>query len=121
MKSLSPWLWLLLYGAIIWLSLVPHLIKTPNQSDKMLHITAYCLLMTGPVVLFRSLKIEILAFVALFTTGIAMEIGQHIVGGRESSMEDALANGAGIILGLVIGRLLRSGLDAVPRERVEQS
>lgn len=119
MKSLSPFLWLALYGAIIWLSLVPHLIRTPNQSDKMLHVAAYCLLMTGPVVLFRSFKIELLAFIALFATGILMEVGQHIVGGRESSVEDALANGVGIILGLIIGRLLRSGLDAVPRIKAD--
>lgn len=113
-RVLPIMLWLCLYGIVVWLSLIPHLIKTPNQSDKMLHITAYCLLMIGPCLLFRSWKIEILAFIALFTTGIAMEIFQHIIGGRESSVEDALSNGAGILLGIAIARLLRSGLDAVP-------
>lgn len=101
---------------MVGLSLIPHLVKTPNDSDKMLHVVAYCILMIGPVMAGKSLRFELAVAALLFAIGAGIEFFQHIMGGRLSSIEDALANGAGIFCGLVIGYLIRSGLRAAPPE-----
>lgn len=111
-------LWVACLCILIGLSLVPHLIKTPNDSDKYLHVVAYCVLMLCPAAAFRPVRIQFAIAAALFATGVGVEFFQYIIGGRLSSAEDALANGAGILCGLVIGRLIRSGLDASPPDHM---
>lgn len=114
MKKTASMVWIACYGVIVALSLVPHLLETPNNTDKTLHIYAYCLLTAAPFAAIQSRRIKWSIAGLLFLTGIANEVLQGMVGGRESSSVDAAANGIGIILGMFTGYLISSGLRANP-------
>lgn len=115
MKTLFLITWLLSIGFLAVLSLLPNVLTTPGYSDKLLHITAYCVLVLYPAIMTRK-AIHLAAIIALlFAFGICMEIFQHYTGGRVSSVYDAAANGVGLIAGLAIGLLMRSGLNAAPK------
>lgn len=114
MRKVSHFVWVLMLGALVALSLIPRLLTTPGDSDKDLHVLAYSLLMIPPIVLFSSLRAQIFAGAGLMGIGVLNEVLQQVVGGRDASVKDVLANLCGIALGFFLGRLVRSGLDAHP-------
>ena len=120
MRTTFSWLWLVGLVTIFGLSLVPHLITTPHNSDKFLHVNAYCLLMTGVMVLTHRWKIRFAAIMFLSSLGVVIEYLQGVVGGRQVSAYDAAANVAGIALGVVIGWLCDKGLRAHPSSTAAQ-
>ena len=98
--------------AITGLSLVPHLLVPPNDTDKILHVYAYCFLTLIPALaLKRQWHVAVLGLL-LFLIGIANEVLQMIIGGREASIYDALANGGGVITGLTLSWLIQRGWTA---------
>ena len=115
MRVTSFLFWGLLYGSMVFFSLVPHLLKTAGESDKVLHVFSYCLLTLIPFFLLSSWRWRFAIAGALFLTGAANEILQDLVGGRTASVLDALSNGVGILLGAWVAVLLRSGFAADPR------
>lgn len=114
MKLLFTVLWLGCLGALAAASLLPNLILTPYGSDKALHITSYCVLMLYPVLFFKRAPSIILLAITIFIFGVFMESMQGVIGGRVTEALDAFANGAGILLGLITGSLIKSGLNAKP-------
>lgn len=115
MKKKSLIFWALFYLAIFLLSLIPHLFAVVNQSDKFLHVTAYCFLMMGPVFIFENRRKKNIIAIFLILTGFALEYLQGVIGGREVSLYDGLANMAGVIIGYGVASLMLSGLQAHPQ------
>lgn len=116
MKIVVFLIWLLAVTAMAALSLMPHLLTTQNDSDKFLHVTAYCLLMLGPVLFLQSERALILiaVFLAGLGTGLEWVQGRMAIG-REMSIYDAAANVGGVGLGIIIAYLILSGLNAHPK------
>lgn len=115
MRRASHFLWVVMIALVAGLSLIPHLITTPNESDKLLHVLAYSFLMVIPVVLLSSLRAHLITGFLLMLMGVLNEVLQDIIGGRQASVRDALANCVGVVLGIALGRLFKSGLEAHPR------
>jgi len=106
MKILTFILWLCVVGIVIVLAVTPNVMVMHGNQDKMLHVTVFCLLILWPaIILTRRLYIYGIALFLLLL-GVAIEMLQVMVSGRESSLFDIAANGLGLILGLVIGYLL---------------
>jgi len=102
-------IWLCSLAVVIALSVVPDVMVIENNEDKMLHVTIFCLLTLWPVMaLKRHLHIGAAAAFLLLMGG-AMELLQALAPERQSSFADMVANVAGIMVGLLIGYLLRSG------------
>jgi VanZ family protein len=108
--------WIMAVISVIVLSLVPHLLNTAGQADKMLHIFAYCFISFIPMLLIERTKIKVCIAIGLFLMGIMNEYLQSIVGGRHSDISDAMMNGVGVILGVIVGYLIKSGYKANPME-----
>lgn len=112
MKTLFFVVWLFFAASMLALSLIPHAMTTPNYSDKMMHISVFCLLMLYPMCAWTQWKRIALFALFLGASTVAAEFAQELVPGRESSVTDAAAGCAGILVGCVIGWLLRSGYHA---------
>lgn len=109
MKIFLFCLWLLCAVIFAGIALIPNFMTIENNEDKMMHLTAFCLLMLGPVVVLSS-KARIAAFaLLLLALGAGVEAAQSYVPGREASLEDLAANIFGVLSGLLIGYLFRSG------------
>ncbi len=97
---------LLVMGA---LSLTPDLFTAGHNEDKNLHMLAYAVMSAGAIVILPGKKMAITALFFLFCLGWGIEYAQSIIGGRESSVYDGLANVMGIGIGIVSGFLIKLG------------
>lgn len=111
MKRLRlPWLWLglwlLLVAAVVALSLgSPPAGPDVPAGDKWQHLTAYGVLAAGAVQVFRGGRPLVLAGVGLVLLGAGLEIAQGtLTADRVMDWRDALANTAGVGLGLLTAR-----------------
>jgi VanZ family protein len=113
MKILRPWLHtariadlFLLHPAIvvvIWGELAasePKLIE--NANDKLLHFIAYFGLAAMAAMGFKARRTVILACLGLIVLGGVLEIIQGFIG-RDMSLYDEVANGAGVLAGGLSG------------------
>ncbi|WP_408898177.1 hypothetical protein ACJ5H2_03505 [Nocardioides sp. R1-1] len=123
MKPLRlPWLWtglwLLLVAAVVVLSLgSPPSGPDVPASDKWQHLTAYGVLALGAVQLFRPGRALTTAALALVLLGVGLEVAQGtLTENRMMDWRDAVANAAGVALGLLSSRTRARDLlvDAVP-------
>ncbi|MCB1680486.1 MAG: VanZ family protein [Alphaproteobacteria bacterium] len=95
------------------LALVPHLFPLPTYyTDKLIHIMACTLILIWAFFTFRSGKAIALICAGLAAAGIGLEFVQSFIPGREVSVDDMAANLVGIAGGLLIGYLLKSGVEA---------
>jgi VanZ family protein len=97
---------LLVMGA---LSLTPDLFTAGHNEDKNLHMLAYAVMSAGAIVIVPGKKLIALALIFLFCLGWGIEYAQSAIGGRESSVYDALANIMGMGIGIVSGFLIKHG------------
>jgi VanZ family protein len=95
-----------------------------DASDKLEHFFCYAVIAANGALVFRGGRARLWLGGALFVFGAAMEGLQALAPGRQSSLADALANGAGIIAGLaaVAGlaallRILKRGAEVSPPQR----
>lgn len=81
--------------------------------DKLIHGSSYFALTCLGLTVVRSpnWRWAVLAF--LFVLGAGIEVSQAIIGGREASVWDQLANTTGIALAAIAGRLLANRLTIV--------
>jgi VanZ family protein len=103
--------WMLSILSVGYLSLIPLPrlpVDVPN-SDKILHFFAYAWLAFLPMLRERSDRTGVVLAISMFFLGIALEIAQLHVPGRSCSLWDAMANGAGVLSGMVGSRLLLKG------------
>lgn len=94
--------WLLL-AAIVYVSLAPAPPEPDFEiNDKLLHFAMYFILTAWFAQLFSPGKRLYIYALVFFAVGIALEFGQGLTDERSTSLLDALANGAGIIAGLLL-------------------
>ncbi len=95
------------------LALVPDLFPLPTPyADKMLHVLICTLILIWAFFTFKSRKSIAVICAFLAAGGIGLECVQSFIPGREVSVDDMAANLIGIASGLLIGTLLKSGVEA---------
>ena len=105
-----PWLWRGLWWlavlAVVVASLSPPPpVELPRHGDKVEHLLAYTLLAAGAVQVFRRGAPLWLAGLGLVLLGIGLELAQGaFTATRMADPADALANTAGVALGLLTVR-----------------
>lgn len=77
-----------------------------NVSDKLVHFTAYLILMLLPALHETRLVTALLAF-GIVLLGALLEFGQVLIPSRSPEVADALANLIGVLCGLAIAALIR--------------
>lgn len=104
-----PRLWLGVWAAlivvVIVLSLAPPIdLGAPPDSDKLGHLLAYFTLSVFAVQLFRTRRALALAALGLVLLGVALEFAQGLLFPAIRTMDahDALANAAGVGIGLLV-------------------
>lgn len=113
MKAVFFLMWLLSLGFVAALALVPNLMSINTGADKMLHMLAFCMLMLWPAMTFDKSFNVVMSMLLLFSVGIGMEIMQGFIPQRNSELMDVVFNGGGIVLGSMIGYLLRDAYQAL--------
>ena len=97
-----------LFLFISLLSLVPGNVgdvEAMGIDDKIAHTLAYVSLMGAGLFSVSNERYRPAIFVALLIYGVGLEIGQQIFAdGRQGSVQDALANLLGLLLGLVLAK-----------------
>ncbi len=87
--------------AVTWLSLIPEdALPEIHMWDKPQHLIAYAVLAICGAVGFLGRRPRLLVGVGLIVLGCGLEVAQAAVPGRNPSIGDAVANIAGIALGL---------------------
>ena len=110
---LRPLLYTFALAVLAILALVPDLFPLPTPyADKMLHVLICTLILIWAFFTFKSRKSIAIVCALLATGGIGLECVQSFIPGREVSLDDMAANLAGILSGLLIGYLLKSGVEA---------
>lgn len=105
-----PWLWLGLWWLAVLVVVVASLsppppVELPRHGDKVEHLLAYALLAAGAVQVFRRGPPLWLAGLGLVLLGIGLELAQGaFTTTRMADPADALANAAGVALGLLTVR-----------------
>ena len=103
--------WALFFLGVIavgWLSLAPQdAVPEVGRWDKLGHFLAYAVLAICGGVAFSPGRSEISVGVALIAYGCILEIAQLYIPGRSEIVADAIANGIGVVAGMIIVRTLR--------------
>ncbi len=101
----------IIVSAAIAASLVPSRIPLEKYHiDKIIHFVIYGTMAFIPSYFSGSVRVAIFTGIALCLLGIGLELAQEAIPRRTGSYGDVLSNCAGILAGIIIGRLLgRSG------------
>lgn len=78
-----------------------------SANDKILHLLNYSILSIIPALTFGWSRKGVLACLAMVVLGLGLEFGQLYVPGRSFESNDILANGLGVLIGLVSGIMVR--------------
>lgn len=90
---------------IMFLSLIPMSIGGGVQYlDKVEHLVAYCVMGVLAYVAVESLNKRIILYIFMFLLGVAIELFQMYIPGRDASVYDAMANTAGLALSFLLCR-----------------
>jgi VanZ family protein len=102
--SLWVGLWLVAIVATIVVCLLPPPpVAVPRNFDKVEHVLGYTALSIGAVWLFAGMRGQCRAAAGLIALGVALEWAQGaLTTTRLADPADALANAAGVLLGLVV-------------------
>ena len=101
--------WIVSIILVVYLSLAPRAeIPYPfSAADKLAHGIAYAWLAILPFFGFDSMGAGFTAASLMIPLGIGLEFGQQQVPGRNFSVEDMVADSAGVALGIVVARHLK--------------
>jgi VanZ family protein len=103
-----PLAWVVLWLAAIVATVVvcllpPPPVAVPQHFDKLEHVLGYTALSVGGVWLFAGMRGQCRAAAGLIALGVALEWAQGaLTTTRLADPADALANAAGVLLGLVV-------------------
>jgi len=108
-----PWVWMIPGWALVLAvaigSLLPgQMLRAVAFSDKIEHASAYFVLMLWFAGLYSRKRLPLVA-VGLFVLGLALDLLQLTTRTRHFDWYDVLANGCGILAGLVLAVLLLGG------------
>ncbi len=109
--------WILSIAFVAYLSLTSRSNFPFNfrEMDKVYHFVAYLWLAFVPFLGFQSMKIALVCALLMLPFGIALEYAQGYVLGLYFDVADMIANGLGVVLGMVLGRFLQIRLFASPQ------
>jgi VanZ family protein len=113
-RTLILSLWAVLVGCVVVGSLAPAAsplmvaIGRLHIWDKLQHFGAYLALSLLPVIGFRDKRRGIVAGLSMFVLVTILEGGQHFSPGRAVEFGDAIANGAGVSCGTLLGLPIRT-------------
>ena len=94
--------------AVAWLSLAPQdVVPGVDIWDKLAHFLAYTVLALCGGFDFSVHRIGVTLGASLIPYGCIMEIAQIYIPERSGSIADAIADGLGVLAGMVIARNLR--------------
>ncbi len=100
--------WSVLLIAVIVLSLLPAPgLPTGHGVDKALHLVGYFFLAVLPFAGFSRPRLALGLSLLMLPLGIGLEFVQDMIPGRVKEGLDMVANGAGVFLGLCLGRPAR--------------
>jgi len=105
--KLKP-LWLIIgYIMVVFviyssLDTAPIVLMTFDNSDKLLHITAYFGLMGWFLQIYHSKKMHFILACLFIAMGVSLEFLQGMGGVREFDIYDMLANASGVFIGLLL-------------------
>jgi VanZ family protein len=105
-----PKLWLtagwLFITIIVFLSLWPKPPEVPTfeHSDKLAHLIAYSILTLWFANIYRQRSRHLLLAAAFVGLGICLELLQGLTDYRTFSYSDILANGSGVLLGIILAK-----------------
>ena len=100
--------WSVLLIAVIVLSLHPAPgLPTGHGIDKALHLVGYFFLAVLPFAAFGRPRLALGLSLLMLPLGIGLEFVQDMIPGRVREVMDMAANGAGVFLGLCLGRPAR--------------
>jgi len=83
------------------------LLSKTHLSDKVLHVIAYMVVATIPVLLMKT-SVMLICIGISEGTGIALECAQHYVPGRSTDIYDVVANTVGLCCAVGLGMLVTS-------------
>ena len=87
--------------AVTWLSLTPpDALPEIHLWDKLQHLIAYGALAICGTVGFQGRRPQLIVGIGLMVLGCGLEVAQAVIPGRNPSVIDAVANFAGITLGM---------------------
>ncbi|MDH5392387.1 MAG: VanZ family protein [Gammaproteobacteria bacterium] len=103
------WLWLLLgylyLAYIIFGSLTPSPVEVHiDDFDKIMHFSAYAILMMWFAMIFYNARARVLHAVAFVALGVALEFAQQAGGVRYFEFSDMVANSLGVLAGYAVTR-----------------
>lgn len=105
-QAVTRTVWLAIILVVIVLGLLPQAAPpTEYDADKFIHAGVFAAL-AGLGRLSFDRRAGWLVALAMIGLGIAIEIGQSMVPGRDGSVNDALANAVGVLIGATIAELL---------------
>ena len=94
--------------AVAWLSLAPQdAVPEINLWDKLGHFLAFAMLAIFGGFAFTQGRVELTLGVMLVAFGCILELAQVYISGRSGNIEDALADGLGVVVGTGVLRVLR--------------
>lgn len=102
-------LWFLGAGFILYLGIRPTPLPVDAPFDKLVHCFGNALLMMLPAIIYKRLAYTFIWAGLLVLAGIGVELYQNLLPGRVASVYDVIADSGGIILGAMMGRLVRRG------------
>lgn len=115
-RALTLTVWLIGMMSFSVMALIPSLgvlntvISLENNVDKLLHLMAFFFLALWPALSLKKLRHIYWSAVLLAGMGVAIEGLQGLTPTRVPSVEDALANLAGIAFALLLASVLRKDL-----------
>ncbi len=101
--------WAASVAAVAWMSLLPD-VDMPGEFpgvDKLYHLVGYGWLAFWPCFGFSRKRVGLAASLSMILLGCGLEYAQGHVPGRMASTWDMVANTAGVVLGILAGRLAR--------------
>ncbi|WP_176631846.1 VanZ family protein [Desulfolutivibrio sulfoxidireducens] len=101
--------WAVSAAAVAWMSLLPN-VDMPGDFpgvDKVYHLVGYAWLAFWPCFGFARKRIGLAVSLSMILFGCGLEYAQGHVPGRMASVWDMVANTAGVLLGILAGRVVR--------------
>ncbi len=116
-RRLALTLWIVAVASLSIFSLLPAFAPPGDYGfDKLIHGTTYAALALLAHVAFEQRKNAVAAALSLIPLGCAIELAQAFVPGRSGDFWDALANSAGVLVGVALGIRFRRFVAAATRK-----
>jgi VanZ family protein len=116
-RRLALTLWIVAVASLSIFSLLPAFAPPGDYGfDKLIHGTTYTALALLAHVAFEQRKNAVAAALSLIPLGCAIELAQAFVPGRSGDFWDALANSAGVLVGVALGIRFRRFVAAAARK-----